>query len=455
MKLTFWGAAGEVTGSCSLLESQGKKFLVDCGMFQGGHEHEQKNEQPLGFDPAELTAVFVTHAHLDHVGRLPLLVKSGFTGPIYATAPTADLAALIMADAAGIMHYDHQKFGRPITYKQSDVDQAAELFKRVEYHENIIIPGIPAADFSACLYDEGHIFGSAFVEIKAGGKHLVFSGDVGNEDVPILRDTEPLPAGLDVLVCESTYGDRKHEPSSERLRILREAITAGLQRGGSILVASFSLERAQELLYELNEMIEHSRDFPHVPIFVDSPLAIDALRVYRNYPRYYDAAAKECVMAGDDIFKFPSLNLTYTREESKRINQVRGQKIIIAGAGMLTGGRILHHALRYLSDEQSTLLLTGYQSVGTLGRRLLEGESPVEIMGERVKVRCQVKMIGALSAHGDQDKLANWITGGKTAPRQVILNHGDPAACAALIKRLGANGVAAEAAVFGKTCLFE
>jgi len=447
MNITFYGAAREVTGSCELLETGQQKILIDCGMFQGSDFNEGKNSDPLPFDPKSLSAVIVTHAHLDHVGRLPILVKGGYTGHFYATPATIELAQLILEDALEVMTYNHRKFESPILYDTTDIAGVMQSFKPVDYYTPVILSGAKNLDPSASpqddkngvtfkFYEAGHIFGSVFVEILVEGKKVIFSGDIGNVDVPILRDTDKLPAGVDALVCESTYGDRLHEKETERRQILEDVITEGIKRGGIVMIPSFSLERTQELLYDLNELIERQHRLPRVPIFLDSPLAIGATKVYRKYTQYYDDEAEKLLKSGDDLFQFPGLTMTLTKEESKKINFVPGAKIIIAGAGMMNGGRIVHHALRYLSDANNTLLIIGYQAHGTLGRQILDGVTPVTIMGERVAVRARVKAVGAFSAHGDQEKLMDWIGGGETLPKKVYLNHGEPLASDALQKRL-------------------
>jgi metallo-beta-lactamase family protein len=446
MKLSFHGAAREVTGSCNLLEAAGHKILVDCGMFQGGQFNEEKNQDKFIFNPAELSAVVVTHSHLDHVGRLPLLIKDGFSGFIYATPPTVELTRLILEDALEVMTYNNRHYGAPILYDLTDIGRTIGQFKSVDYHRiTEIVPGIKVE-----LYDAGHIFGSAFVRVEAEGKQMIFSGDIGNVNVPILRDTEMAPGGMDAILCESTYGDRLHESTDKRQELIEKMVSAAIGRGGVLMIPSFSLERTQELLYDLNDLVERKKKLPRVPIFLDSPLAINATRVYRKYPQYYDEEATWLIKNGEDLFQFPGLEMTETKEQSKRINETRGPKIIIAGAGMMNGGRIVHHALRYLSDERNTLLIIGYQAVGTLGRKILEGESPVEIMGERVRVRCQIKAIGALSAHGDQDKLLDWVGGETALPKKVYINHGEPPAAEALAQRLtGDLGVKATVVNFG------
>ncbi|MFA5062098.1 MAG: MBL fold metallo-hydrolase [Patescibacteria group bacterium] len=446
MKISFYGAAREVTGSCNLFEAGGQKILIDCGMFQGGQFNEEKNFNPLGFDPKELSAVIVTHSHLDHVGRLPLLIKGGYTRFFYATPATIELTRLILEDALEVMNYNQRKFGHKVLYEEPDIAAVMQQFKEVDYGEEFEL----APDIRFKFFDAGHIFGSAFVLFETEGKRVVFSGDIGNVNVPILRDTEILPADVDALVCESTYGDRLHESTEARQQLIENLVINGLGRGGVLMIPSFSLERTQELLYDLNDLVDRKQRLPRVPIYLDSPLAINATKVYREFPEYYDEEAEKLFKDGDDLFQFPGLMMTETKEESKRINQTPGAKIIIAGAGMMNGGRIVHHAMRYLSDERNSLLIVGYQSQGTLGRRILDGESPVEIMGERIPVHCQVKAIGALSAHGDQNKLLDWVGGGTSLPKKVFINHGEPNASEALAKRLtGDLGVKATVVNFG------
>lgn len=419
MKITFYGATHGVTGSCHLVETSFGKVLFDCGMFQGSDFNEGKNSDAFPFLPSEIKAVFVSHAHLDHTGRIPKLIREGFTGHIYMTKATKDLSRIVWDDAYQIMEYNHEKFQAPILFSTGDIASAFLQCRGVDYGEEIAL-----GDARVVFHDAGHIFGSAFVELKDGGKSVVFSGDLGNKDAPIIRDTVTLPAA-DVLLCESTYGDRSHESLQQRDETLLRLLQEGVARGGTIMIPAFSLERTQELLYRLHDMSEHQKTLPRVPIFLDSPMAIDAIKVYNRYQEYYDQAAEKERKMGDDFLNFPELKLTYTREESKMINSVPGAKIVIAGAGMMNGGRILHHALRYLSDPNSTLLIVGYQAVGTLGRRLYEGAEEVEIFGEKVLVRCTIKALGALSAHADQDKLIKWIGAAHELPKKVYFIHGE------------------------------
>lgn len=433
MKLTFCGASHEVTGSCYHLETTQANVVVDCGLFQGSEFSDEKNFKDWPFKPSEVKAVMITHAHLDHVGRLPKLVKDGFSGPIYATPATAELARLVIEDAFRIMFYEHEKFQRPLLYNDLDVHRAVSLFEPVEYNKKITVaPGVEAT-----WHDAGHIFGAAFIVVEAEGKKVAFSGDIGNINVPILRETEALPA-VDALLVESTYGDREHEGADKRTAMLQKMLEEAAEKGGTIMVPAFSIERTQEFLYSLHRMQEHGTGLLKIPIYLDSPLAIDATKVYKKYPQYYDTEAAAELMAGDDFLNFPQLHVTYTREDSKTINNIRGAKMVIAGAGMMNGGRILHHAMRYLPDPNSTLLIVGYQAYGTLGRRLYEGAKWAKIHGEDIPVRCSIKAIGALSAHGDQKKMLQWVGSGPNgaAPKTIFCIHGEAHAATELAHRI-------------------
>ncbi len=429
MKLSFLGAAGEVTGSCFLLESGKSKLLVDCGYHQGSKEARQKNEAPFAFDPKTIDAVVVTHAHLDHTGRLPKLVKDGFKGEMYATRGTRDLMYYIWRDAANIMAYNQRKKKITPIYTKEDVEIAAEQRTGVDYGETVTV-----GPFNIRFQDAGHIFGSSSIVISAEGKTVVFSGDLGNSNVPILREVDQLPAA-DVLCIESTYGDRQHEGRRESSELFLKLIQDAAKKGGTIMVPAFSLERTQEILYDLNRMSEYDKTLPKMPVYLDSPLAIDSLSVYKEYPEYYDTQAECLAKAGDDFLQFPELIVTRDREESIKINSVSGPKMIIAGSGMMTGGRILHHAMRYLPDPNSTLIIVGYQAEGTLGRQLFEGAEEVTINENRIPVRCTIKAIGGLSAHGDQDKLVSWVRNAEKKPKQIYCIHGEPDSAQALAHR--------------------
>ncbi len=406
-------------------------MLIDCGMFQGSDFNEARNGDPFPFDPKRIAAVLVTHAHIDHIGRIPKLVHDGFAGTVFMTRGTQELAALVWADAYEIMAYNHRKFQSPLLYGTADIAEAKRLCRGVNYGERVEINhGI-----SAVWKDAGHIFGAAFIEVSAEGKVIVFSGDIGNVNAPILKDTDQL-GRIDALITESTYGDRIHENESARKEIILTLIAEGVRRGGTIMVPAFSIERTQEFLFELHELSEHDQTLPPIPIFLDSPLAIDATKIFKRYPEYYDRETAKIYMTGDDFLSFPQLRTAYTVEESKNINHVRGPKLVIAGAGMMNGGRIQHHAVRYLSDPNSTLIIVGYQAVGTPGRRIYEGAKNVRMLGIDVPVHCVVKAIGALSAHGDQAKLLSWIGHAEKLPKEVYCVHGEPHAATELAHRL-------------------
>lgn len=430
MKLHFFGAAHEVTGSCHMIESSQGNFLLDCGMFQGSDFNEAKNHDEFPFDVKSLKAILVSHAHLDHIGRIPKLVKDGYNGPIYMTKATVELAKLIWEDAHQIMKYENEKFQAPVLFELEDIEAAYALCQGVDYDTWHKIQGI-----DVIFYDAGHIFGSAFIEVRTDGKAVIFSGDVGNANAPIVRDTENLPE-MDVMLCESTYGDKIHESIEDRDAMLLDVIKEGVSRGGTIMIPAFSLERTQELLYKLHLMSEHDKSLPNVPIYLDSPLAIDAIAVYKKYKEYYDADAKEENREGDDFLTFPQLRITRTRDESKKINDSHGPKIVIAGSGMMNGGRIVHHAFRYVGDPKSTLVIIGYQAQGTLGRRLYEGAEKVKILGQEIEVKCKIKAIGAFSAHADQVKLLGWIKNCKMKPKKLYCVHGEPEAATVLAHKI-------------------
>ncbi len=432
MKITFCGAAHEVTGSCHYIETNKKKILFDCGMFQGGDFNESKNEDAFLFNPKEIDAVIVSHAHLDHTGRIPKLIKEGYAGPIYGTDGTLELARLVWKDAYHIMSYDNKKFNRPILYNEQDIQKTIHLSKPIKYHETIDL----GDGVTVVLRDAGHIFGSSFIELYADGKKIGFSGDIGNVHVPILKATEPIDTLFDLLICESTYGDKIHKLEKMRKQILLEYIKEGFTRGGTVFMPAFSLERTQEILYMLDELSDEDYTLPKFPIFLDSPLAIDAMPTYEKYTDYYNAIALEKYKKGDDFFDFPQLTITRSVEESKKINTIKGPKMIIAGAGMMNGGRILHHAHRYLSDPKSTLIIVGYQAQNTLGRRLHEGAKKVKVFGDSIHVKCTIKAISALSAHGDQKKLMDWIGSGNEIPKKIYFVHGEPHVATELAHRV-------------------
>lgn len=428
MKLSFHGAARGVTGSCYLLEAQGDReeayrLLIDCGMFQGEHYADEANFEDFHFDPRTLDAVFVTHAHADHIGRLPKLIGVGYDGPIYCTHPTQSLMRVVLEDAYHIMEENHRRNDEPMLYQKEDVEKVFEQTKSVTYHEAIqLCPGC-----TVMFHDAGHILGSSYITVEAEGKRVVFSGDLGNNDVPILPDTERISTA-DVVVCESTYGHRIHEDPKGRTAILQEAIQTTIETKSVLMIPSFSIERTQEVLYEMDQLMAKTSQ-TQAPIFLDSPMAIRATEIYRHFKQFLKFDADSIVGADNDFFSFPNLKETMKTESSKAINDVPAPKIIIAGSGMMSGGRIMHHLMRYLPDPNSTLLIIGYQVPGTLGRRLYEGAKKVRIYGQEIAVRAKIKAVGAFSAHADQHKLTEWLQpeDGKM-PEKIILVHGDPEA---------------------------
>lgn len=432
MRISFHGATREVTGSCYLVETAETRLLIDCGLYQGGSFCSSKNMDPFAFDPSTIDAVIVTHAHLDHIGRLPKLVKEGFQGKIYATSPTAPMAKLVLEDAERILEEELKRKNRPMPYSGADVEAAVKAFETLEYNHTTKL-----GDLSFRYRDAGHIFGSAFVEISEhGGARVAFSGDLGNEHVPIIRETAQLSA-VDALVMESTYGNRIHEDESLRTKKLRDVITRTAQRNGVLVIPAFAIERTQQLLFELNRLVQ-AKELPMVDVFLDSPMAIHVTEVMRKHPQYYDPEAKQLAAAGEDFFDFPGLHVCLSREDSMKINDARRPKIVIAGAGMMNGGRILHHLVRYLGDPRSTVLIIGYQAEGTLGRKLYEREKKVQVLQELIDVRAEVTSIGAYSAHADQNKLVKWVKTAAGRPEKVFCTHGEEGASVALATRLQA-----------------
>ncbi len=403
MKITFYGGAKSVTGANYLLDAGNIKILVDCGLNQGSKYSEDMNYEKFAYDPAEINFVFITHSHTDHIGRLPKLFKEGFRGRVIASKPTIDLARKALPDNLNIITEEAKREGREPIFELKDLEGVLDLAEGFDYE----VPINLGDGIKATLHDAGHILGSAIVEIDFEGKKIYFTGDLGNPPTPLLQPPY-FPKDADYAVVESAYGSRIHEDRSARKLILENVIKETLSRGGTLMIPSFAMERTQELLYELNQLINHNQ-IPRVPIYVDSPLATNLTEVYKKYPDYFNKTAHHVIDSDDNIFNFPGLIFTKTVDESKAINNVKGPKIIIAGSGMSTGGRILHHEMRYLSDSNSAILFVGYQVQGSLGRRILDGEKEVKIFGEKIAVNCQIKAIGGYSAHADQPMLLKWI----------------------------------------------
>lgn len=425
MRVSFHGAAREVTGSCHRLEMRDahgtrRQILFDCGMFQGEHLCGTKNFDQFGFDPQEIEAVFISHPHADHTGRLPKLVKEGYRGPIYMVLPCVGLSRLVLEDAYHIMMEEAKKCGSSVLYELADLERVFEQVKGVAYHEEIQ----PASGITVMFHDAGHVLGSAYISVEAEGKRFVFSGDIGNDDVPILPETEPL-SHADIVVCESTYGHREHEPMDQRAKKLKAAIDHIIQNRSVLMIPAFSIERTQELLYEIDQLLLGALQTT-IPIFLDSPMSIRATELYRHYKQYLKFDTAVLKEPDQDFFSFPNLRETLSVEESKQINDAPPPKIIIAGSGMMSGGRIMHHLIRYLPDARNQLLVIGYQARGTIGRRLYEGAKRVIIFGEEVEVHAKVSAIGAFSAHADMNTLTRWLKPEDgVVPAKIFLVHGD------------------------------
>lgn len=453
LAISFEGAARTVTGSRHRLIFGARQWLFDCGLYQGHRDEAERINRTFHAPPAELAGVVVSHAHLDHVGNLPTLVAQGFEGPIHATGPTADLAAVMLPDSAHLMardveHVNRRRDGdagrrpeRRALYAPADVERTLERFVTHEYRAPWTLdPGVRVEYF-----DAGHILGSALtvLEFESAGQRfrLGMSGDLGRPDRPILRDPE-VHAGVDALVLESTYGDRLHPGAAETERALAATVRRTAARGGRVLVPAFAVGRTQELVFTLDQLID-SGAAPELPIFVDSPLAARATEVFRRHPECFDDAARATFAADGRAFGFERLTFIGSVEESRALNDRRDPCIVIAASGMCEGGRILHHLRHGLGNERNTVLFVGFQAEGTLGRRLRDGAETVSLFGEPTRRRAEVVALDGFSAHADQNELVGWVARLDPTPRQVFLVHGELEAAAPLAGRLAAETGAA------------
>ena len=445
MKLSFWGAARVVTGSCHRLTACGKNILIDCGLQQGGDVY---NENELFFDATAIDAVCVTHAHTDHSGRLPLLVKNGYKGPIYATRATCDLLKIMLMDSARIQETDAQwkarknkRSGDPAVealYTVQDAADTLELLVPVSYGDRTeLFPGVEAD-----WYDAGHLLGSAVIRFTVTEEEetrtVIFSGDIGNVNKPIIRDPQPVPAA-DYVVMESTYGDRLHESGEDVPRDLSEIIDRTLARGGNIIIPSFAVGRTQELLYFLHKIRRDGliRGHDDFPVYLDSPLAIEATHIYReNMLGNFDEEAMEMVHRGENPLTFPGLITTVTAEGSKAINFDERCKVILSASGMCEAGRIRHHLKHNLWRRENTILFVGYQAKNTLGRALFDGAKRVRLFGEDIQVNAHIKSLAGISGHADVDGLIRWLQYFSPKPRLVFVQHGEAQVCEQFAERL-------------------
>lgn len=433
MKLTFCGGARTVTGSSFLLEAAGKKVLIDCGLFQGGRRLRDRNYNSYPYNPAEIDYIVLSHAHIDHSGLIPRLVKDGFRGRVIATPATVDLAKIMLPDSGYIhtmeaewLNRKAKRAGRPVVeplYTVEDADASLKYFKAVNYYEPFLI----SPEIVVKFYDAGHILGSAITEIvvteNGRQEKLVFSGDLGKSNQPIIRDPDVIE-DADYLIIEGTYGTREHEQEEQKLETLCNVIHETVARQGNIVVPSFAVGRTQEMLYFLSKLMRDHK-IPNIPIYIDSPLAISATEIFSRHPECFDVQMRQLLHSGQDPFRFPEVIFTKTAEESQRINRLPGGAMIISASGMAEAGRIKHHLKHNLWRKESTILFVGYQAEGTLGRKIREGARKVKVFGEEIMVRAQVLAIDGFSAHADRTELLGWLDKFHKKPKQVILVHGE------------------------------
>ncbi|MBC7363267.1 MAG: MBL fold metallo-hydrolase [Candidatus Aminicenantes bacterium] len=435
MKVKFLGAAGQVTGSCYYLQTDGLNFLVDCGLYQE-REFLSRNWNPFPVSPEKIDYLLLTHAHLDHSGLIPKLVREGFKGKILCTAPTAELLPIVLYDTAKLQEEDaeikkkrHEKEGRrgpypevPL-YTMADVDRVLPLIEAVDYD----LPVSLGSELSLTFHDAGHILGSSIIEIigRTGGetRKILFSGDLGQWNKPLVRDPETF-AEADYVFLEATYGDRDHDHPEKVGERLAENVNCVYQRQGNLVIPTFAIERAQELMYHLNLLVQNKK-IPVLPVFLDSPMAVSVTNVFSHYLKYLDEESRQLFASGQNPFAFPGLKLIQSFEDSKKIQQVKGSSIIMAGSGMCTGGRIKQHLVNNIGRPESTILFVGYQARGTLGRQILEGQSPVRIYGQMYEVRATIDQIQGFSAHADRKQLLYWLSSFQRPPRKLFLVHGE------------------------------
>lgn len=449
LKLTFCSGAGTVTGANFLLEGNGKKFLIDCGLIQGEKFVDELNWAKFPYDSSEIDILFITHSHIDHIGRIPKLIHEGFKGRIVSLEPTKFITREMLADTTQLLlRNDDPRIDE--IYTSQNVNKSFELWETVRYGQEVNIDH----GFKFVFRDAGHILGSGMLEIIYNNKKIVFTGDLGNSPSPLLPDTDVIK-DANYLIMESVYGDRNHEQRAERRHKLEKIMKDNYNRGGTLVIPTFSLERTQELLYEMNFLVEN-KIVPRMPIFLDSPLSIKLTNIYLRYGDYFNETAQNLISSGDELFDFPGLKQTPETEDSKRILRVPPPKIIIAGSGMSNGGRVLHHEKNYLPDRKNTLLLTGYQTMGTMGRVIQDGAKKVKIMGMDVKIKANIVFIEGYSGHKDSDNLLAFVENSKDTLEKVYAVMGEPRSAMFLAQRINDTlSIKAEAPTAGEIVYLE
>jgi metallo-beta-lactamase family protein len=429
--VTYCSGVGTVTGANFLYETgSGKKILIDCGLVQGEKVAMQENRLDFSYDPHSIDTLIITHAHLDHVGRIPKLVRDGFVGTIYSTPETKSLAELVLNDAVTILAGEAAQQSLPPLYTREDVSRVFPMWKTQPYHESFS----PIEGVRVLFKDAGHILGSAMIEITSDGVVTLFGGDVGNSPAPVLRDTEPA-GDVDYMIIESVYGDRNHDDRNIRSAKFEKVIQQTLDRGGVLVIPAFSIDRTQVLLYELNNLVEHKK-IPSVPVYVDSPMGIAATDVYRRSQHLFNDQARVQIDGGDDIFSFKHLQFTMSQGDSMSIEKAHGAKIILAGSGMSVGGRVIRHEEHYLPDPRNTILLVGYQTAGSIGRQLADGNKKINIHGRPVEVKAQIETLYGYSAHKDSDHMVEWAATGSERTKKIFVVMGEPKSSMHLAQRL-------------------
>ena len=434
LQLTFWSGVGTVTGANFLLETPNTKLLVDCGLVQGTLDSDIENRKPFPYDVKSIDFLFITHAHMDHIGRIGKLVRDGFRGTIYSTSETRELAHIMILDALKVMDMNSRDTNRgaktsPL-YDMADFNMTGSLWKTVPYHTPTRIND----EFEVYLKDAGHILGSSMYEFTYRGKKIVFTGDAGNSPAPLLQDTETI-TDADYLIMDSVYGDRNHEPKEERDKKFRRIVTETIHKNGALIIPAFSIERTQVILYELNNLVEEGK-IPSVPVFLDSPLGSKVTEIYAHTTGDFNSAVQGEIKSGDNIFNFPKLFVTHGSRDSQETVNTPNPKIIIAGSGMSSGGRVVWHEMQYLPDPNSTVLLMGYQAIGTLGRRIQDKPPEVLINGEMIPIKARIETITGYSSHKDSDRLVDMVSNTAKTVKKVFVVMGEPKASTFLVQKL-------------------